>query len=191
MEFSVDNNFNTGSQVVPAMQTTSSGLEAVLTMLLGGDNTILHQPTLSTDILVTPSLVMDSTAIEPVPSFNSTPPSSVMGCGHHRPEQSPPNSLICNLHKPHVIPQFPTFMFRPAPPIPTMSPSYPTSSMMFTPTPTSQIQKAGITTLIDTLNQSILATPTNHRRLALAGTRRIFIPQAPRKKIFMSPSGSR
>ena len=135
MEFSVDNNFNTGSQVVPAMPATSSGLEAVLTMLLGGDNTILHQPTLSTDILITPSLVTDSTASELVPSFNTTPPSSVTRCGHHRPEQS----LICNLHKPHIIPQFPTFMFRPAPPILTMSPFYPTSSMMFTPT--SQIQK--------------------------------------------------
>ena len=93
MEFSVDNNFNTGSQVVPAMPATSSGLEAVLTMLLGGDNTILHQPTLSTDILITPSLVTDSTASELVPSFNTTPPSSVTRCGHHRPEQSPPMLL--------------------------------------------------------------------------------------------------
>ena len=76
MEFSGDNNFDTGSQVVPAMPMTSSGLKAVLAMLLGGDNTILQQLTLSTDILVSPPLVMDSTADEPVSSFNTTPPSS-------------------------------------------------------------------------------------------------------------------
>ena len=32
MEFSGDNNFDTGSQVVPAMPMTSNGLEAVLIM---------------------------------------------------------------------------------------------------------------------------------------------------------------
>ena len=63
-----DNNFDTGSQVVPAVTWNDNAP--------GGDCTILQQPTVSTDILIAPPLVMDSTAYEPVPSFNTTPPSS-------------------------------------------------------------------------------------------------------------------
>ena len=181
MEFS-GNNFDNGSQVVPAMPTTSSGLEAVLTMLPRGDGTILQQPTLSGDIL---PLVMDSAANEPVPSFNRTPPSSELQgvdiTGLNKVIQVLLSITSTNPTSSHNSQPSCSGIQRPAPPIPTMSPSYPISSMMFTPTTTSQVQMAGITTPTNTLHQPILATPTNHRKLAPAGTR-IFIPQAPQQE---------